>query len=136
MNRLSKSLETALCGIRRCAGATLASLAFGVQAHPQVGQVIEYSVAGYTIRMEMLTQTSLRWTYLDAPTAAEKGKTETETIDTVVLRPDVLLAAWTEKSGAHVVDVFDFGQRRVIANFVMPDGKRYQSQASFKVIRP
>jgi hypothetical protein len=46
----------------------------------------------------------------------------------------MVLAAWTEQSGAQVVDVFDFGKRKVIANFVMPDGKRYQSVTDFKVV--
>lgn len=114
----------------------LATCGTGAMAHPQLGKAIEYNVAGYTIRMEMLSEKTLRWTYLQAPTAAEVGKTDTETIDPVVLRDDLILAAWTEKSGAHVVDVFDFGRHKVVANFVMPDGKRYQSVSNFKVVKP
>jgi hypothetical protein len=76
----------------------------------------------------------LRWTYLKAPVATEVGKTALENIDSVDLRRDMVLAAWTEQSGAQVVDVFDFGKRKVIANFIMPDGKRYQSIADFKVV--
>ena len=123
------SARWALCSV-------LATASWAAQAHPHVGKVIEYSVAGYTIRMEMLSERTLRWTYLQAPTAAEKGQSAIETIDHVVLRDDLLLAAWTEKSGTQVVDVFDFGQRRVVANFVMPDGKRYLSQANFTLQKP
>ena len=98
------------------------------------GKTIQYSVAGYTIQAEFLSEKQLRWTYLQAPSAAEVGKTATETTDTVAVRRDVVLAAWTESSGAQVVDVFDFGKRQVIANFVMPDGKRYQNVTSFKIV--
>ena len=98
------------------------------------GKTIEYSVAGYTVQTEFLNDKQLRWTYLKAPVAAEVGKTALENIDSVDLRRDMVLAAWTEQSGAQVVDVFDFGKRKVIANFVMPDGKRYQSVADFKVV--
>ena len=98
------------------------------------GKTIQYSVAGYTIQTEFLSDKQLRWTYLQAPSAAEVGKTATETTDTVAVRHDVVLAAWTESSGAQVVDVFDFGKRQVIANFVMPDGKRYQNVTSFKIV--
>ena len=98
------------------------------------GKTIQYSVAGYTIQTEFLSDKQLRWTYLQAPSAAEVGKTAIETTDTVAVRRDVVLAAWTESSGAQVVDVFDFGKRQVIANFVMPDGKRYQNVTSFKIL--
>jgi hypothetical protein len=99
------------------------------------GKTIEYSVAGYTIQAEFLSDKQLRWTYLKAPTPAEVGKTAIETTDNISLRRDLVLAAWTEASGANVVDVFDFGKRKVIANFVMPDGKRYQSVADFKIVK-
>ena len=99
------------------------------------GKTIEYSVAGYTIQAEFLSDRQLRWTYLKAPTPAEVGKTAIETTDNISLRRDVVLVAWTETSGANVVDVFDFGKRKVIANFVMPDGKRYQSVADFKIVK-
>ena len=98
------------------------------------GKTIQYSVAGYTIQTEFLSDKQLNWTYLQAPSAAEVGKTAIETTDTVAVRRDVVLAAWTESSGAQVVDVFDFGKRQVIANFVMPDGKRYQNVTSFKIV--
>jgi hypothetical protein len=100
------------------------------------GKTIEYSIAGYTIQADFLSDKQLRWTYLKSPIASEVGKTAVEQIDQLGIRRDVILAAWTEQSGAQVVDVFDFGKRKVIANFVTPDGKRYQSVAPFTIVRP
>ncbi len=97
-------------------------------------KTVQYSVSGYTIQTEFLSNEQLRWTYLQAPTNEEVGKTAIEKTDTVQIRDDVVLVAWTEKSGAQVVDVFDFSRQKVIANFIMPDGKRYQSVVKFKII--
>lgn len=102
------------------------------QAKTQLaGRRITYEVAGYRIRMEFVGESGLRWTYLAAPTPAEVGKSDLEQCDRIDLRPELVLMAWSEKSGAHVVDVFDFQNARVYANFVMPDGKRYRSEAAF-----
>lgn len=98
------------------------------------GKTIEYSISGYTLHTEFLNNKQLRWTYLQAPNPSEVGKTALETTDTVKINRDVVLVAWTESSGANVVDVFDFGKKKVTANFVMPDGKRYQSVTDFKII--
>lgn len=99
----------------------------------QAGKVLTYSIAGYRIQIELLSDKQVRWTYLDAPTPEEKGKTALENTDQISIREDLILIAWTEKSGAQVVDVFDFANKTLYANFVMPDGKRYQSQASFDI---
>jgi hypothetical protein len=115
--------------------ASLLSTTLLAKDSAAAGKTIEYSVAGYTIQAEFLSDKQLRWTYLKAPTPAEVGKTAIETTDNISLRRDLVLAAWTEASGANVVDVFDFGKRKVIANFVMPDGKRYQSVADFKIVK-
>jgi hypothetical protein len=123
---------------RRLATAGLAAVALipaatRAQAPTAIaGRRIVYSVAGYQIRMEFLSEIELRWTYLAAPSPGEVGKSEMERCDRVDLRPDLVLLAWTERSGANVVDVFDFERRRVHANFVMPDGKRYKSEAVFE----
>lgn len=121
--------------------ATIPTLSAGVPSTAQApasptqtslaGRRISYEVAGYRIRMDFLSETELRWTYLAAPTPAETGKSETERCDRVDLRPELVLMAWTERSGANVVDVFDFEKRKVHANFVMPDGKRYKAEAAF-----
>ncbi len=120
-----------LCSAALC--ASLFSTTLLAKDSVVTGKTIEYSVAGYTVQTEFLSDKQLRWTYLKAPTPAEVGKTALEATDNISVRRDVVLAAWTESSGAHVVDVFDFGKRKVIANFIMPDGKRYQSIADFKI---
>ncbi|MGF1756497.1 hypothetical protein L4D76_00825 [Photobacterium sagamiensis] len=96
-------------------------------------KTIVYSVAGYTIQMEFLLNDQLRWTYLNAPTSEEIGKTSVENADRFELRKGLILMAWTEKTGANVVDVFDYKNKKVYANFVMPDGKRYKSEATFEI---
>ena len=48
------------------------------------------------------------------------------------LRPDVIMLAWTEASGANVTDVLDLGEMALHASFVMPDGKRFFSDAELK----
>jgi hypothetical protein len=96
------------------------------------GRRIVYDVSGYHIQMEFLDANRLRWTYLSAPTPAEIGKSAVEAVEQVDLRPDLFLIAWTEKDGTQVVDVFDFTANKVFANFVMPDGKRYKSEATFE----
>lgn len=122
---------------RALAGLTLAAAALGARTASAsaptllAGRRLVYEVAGYRIRMEFVDETRLRWTYLAAPSTEETRKTALETVDRVDLRPGLVLMAWTEASGAHVVDVFDFDNQRLVANFVMPDGKRYQSRAEF-----
>lgn len=95
------------------------------------GRRIVYEVAGYRIRMELLGETQLRWTYLAAPKQAEMGKTATETCDRMDLRPELILMAWTEADKTHVFDIFDFANNRVFGNFVWQDGKRAKSEVSF-----
>lgn len=95
------------------------------------GRKIVYEVAGYRIRMEFISETQVRWTYLAAPTPGETGKTSTEACDRMDLRPDLILMAWTESDKTHVFDVFDFSNNIVFGNFVWPDGKRSKSQTSF-----
>jgi hypothetical protein len=95
------------------------------------GRAIVYEIAGYRIRLEFLGEASVRWTYLAAPTPGEVGLSATETCDRMDLREELVLLAWTESSKAHVVDVFDFANHKVFANFVWPDGARAKSEVSF-----
>jgi len=92
---------------------------------------IVYDVAGYRIRMEFLSETQLRWTYLAALTPADAGKSATEDCDRVDLRSELILMAWTEADKTHVFDVFDFANNRVFGNFVWPDGRWAKSEVSF-----
>ncbi|GAA3936394.1 MoaF-related domain-containing protein [Litoribacillus peritrichatus] len=93
--------------------------------------VIKYSVSGYEIQMEFLPENKLRWTYLNAPNKNEIGKTALETTDRTDLRTGLILFAWTETKGTHVIDIFDFNDNKVYANFILPNGERYQSQSNF-----
>jgi predicted ester cyclase len=91
-------------------------------------RAFEYRVAGYRICLSFLAEDRLRWTYLEAP-GGEVGKTAEERFDRRDLRSELVMASWTEKSGANVTDVFDFSHGMLHASFVMPDGKRFMSDA-------
>lgn len=95
------------------------------------GKAFEYSVAGYHLCVAFTGEDSLRWVYLAAPND-ETGKTASETFDRRDIRSDVLMLSWTEKSGANVTDVFDFGEMALHASFVTADGKRFMSDAEIE----
>ena len=93
---------------------------------------VTYSVAGYEIQMEFLEKDQLRWTYLNAPKASEIGMSAVEDADIMKLRKGLYLMAWSEKSGAKIVDVFDFNKQKLYANYISKEGNRYKSEANFK----
>ncbi len=95
------------------------------------GKAFEYSVAGYHLCLTFTGEDSLRWVYLAAPND-ETGKSASETFDRRDIRTDVLMLSWTEKSGANVTDLFDFGEMALHASFVTADGKRFLSDAEIK----
>lgn len=95
-----------------------------------INRVFVYQVAGYRICLSFLAEDRLRWTYLEAPNG-ETGKTAEEKFDRRDLRSELVMASWTEKSGANVTDVFDFSKGMLHASFVMPNGKRFMSDAPF-----
>jgi hypothetical protein len=92
------------------------------------GRVFEYHVAGYHICVTFTGEDSLKWVYLAAPND-EAGKSATEKFDRRDIRPDVIMLAWTEESGANVTDVFDLNEMALHASFVTPNGKRFMSDA-------
>lgn len=95
------------------------------------GKAFEYRVSGYHLCVAFTGEDSLRWVYLAAP-GDETGKTASETFDRRDIRSEVLMLSWTEKSGANVTDVFDFGEMALHASFVTADGKRFMSDAEIK----
>ena len=96
---------------------------------------VKYSVAGYEIQMEFLEDSQLRWTYLAAPTQAEVGMSAIENADITKLRRGLYLMAWSEASGAKVVDVFDFKRNKIYANFVTSAGERFKSEADLSLVK-
>lgn len=98
------------------------------------GKVVEYEIAGYHLRVEFQAEDKLRWEYLAAPNGLT-GKSAVESVDRRDIRPGVVLMAWTEADGSNVVDVFDFDEKVLHANFVMPDGQRFQSAAELKIVK-
>lgn len=95
------------------------------------GRTFEYAVSGYRIQLRFDSEHSISWERLEAPdgTAGLKG---TQTIDRQNLHPGIFLMAWTEEDGTHVVDVVDTQRMELFANFVMADGKRFQTRASMR----
>ncbi len=96
---------------------------------------VKYSVAGYEIKMEFLEDSQLKWTYLKAPTSAEVGMSAIESADITKLRSDLYIMAWSEASGAKVVDVFDFKKNKIYANFVTRTGERFKSEAHLNLVK-
>ena len=95
---------------------------------------VKYSVAGYEIQMEFLEGSQLKWTYLKAPTPSEIGMSAIENADVTKLRRGLYLIAWSEASGAKVVDVFDFKKNKIYANFVTSAGERFKSEAHLSFV--
>lgn len=93
------------------------------------GKAFEYAVGDYHLRITFEDETRLRWEYLKAPDGLT-GKTATENIDRRDLRPDLILMAWDEQDGTHVVDILDLKTMRLYANFVTPDNQRFFVDAS------
>jgi len=120
--------------ITTAAALAAGNLANGAMAQTSqttlAGRRVVYQVADYRIQMEFLSEDEIRWTYLAAP-EGEAGKTATESVDRVDLRPELVLISWTEADNTHVVDVFDFDNQRLHAAFITPDGQRFMSTAEF-----
>ena len=104
-------------------------------AHAKTLPTVKYSVAGYEIKMEFLEDSQLKWTYLKAPTSAEVGMSAIESADITKLRSDLYIMAWSEASGAKVVDVFDFKKNKIYANFVTRTGERFKSEAHLNLVK-
>lgn len=95
---------------------------------------VKYTVAGYEIQMEFLEKDQLRWTYLNAPKETEIGLSAIEDADIMMLREGLYLMAWSEKTGAKIVDVFDFNKKKLYVNYVSKEGNRYKSESTFMLI--
>ncbi|GAB1340738.1 hypothetical protein ACE1SV_73280 [Streptomyces sp. E-15] len=50
------------------------------------------------------------------------GYVETVTLTTAEIRPELLLVSWKEKSGAVIVEVWDFERWEIHGRFTLPDG--------------
>lgn len=92
-----------------------------------------YKVADYHICIRFNSENSLTWTYLSAPNN-NAGKTATEQFDRKNIRHNQVLAAWTEKDGTHVTDLFDFNDMKLYASFVMPNDQRFLSVAEITLV--
>ncbi|MGF1529339.1 MAG: MoaF N-terminal domain-containing protein [Candidatus Competibacterales bacterium] len=97
-----------------------------------MGRIVEYRIGEYHLRIEFLDEEQLRWTYLAAP-EGQSGKTATERHERSDIRDDVVMLRWTEADGTQVVDVFDFGDQRVYANFVI-EGQRYSVEGEMSAV--
>lgn len=95
---------------------------------------VKYSIAGYEIQMEFLENHQLKWTYLNAPKSSEIGLSAIEDADIMKLRKGLYLMAWSEKTGAKIVDVFDFNKNKLYANYISKEGDRYKSESTFEPI--
>lgn len=95
------------------------------------GRTFSYKVANdtYHIKLVFDSETQITWKYLAAPDGLT-GKTSTETITRRDLRNDLLMMAWNETDGTRVIDILDLGNMKLFANIIMPDGRRYLSEAT------
>lgn len=103
-----------------------------VQSFTQMtGRTFEYTVSGYRIKLRFDNEDSITWERLEAPdgTAGMKG---TQKVDRQNVHPGIFVMAWTEQDGSHVIDVVDTQRMELFANFVMGDGKRFQTHAKLR----
>jgi hypothetical protein len=98
------------------------------------GRTFDYDVAGYSIRMNFLTEDRLRWTYLKAPDG-QQGKTAEEDVDRRDIHHGIVLLSWTEEDGTSVVDIFDLQTMTLHANGVLPDGQRFFTQTKIVEVK-
>jgi hypothetical protein len=95
------------------------------------GKVYEYAVSGYRIKLTFTSETSIDWERLEAPDDT-KGLKGSQKIDRQNIHPGIFVMAWSEDDGSSVIDIVDIQRLKLFANFVMPDGKRYQTQAALE----
>lgn len=95
------------------------------------GKVFEYQVEDYRLRLTFLEENTVRWEYLAAP-GGLTGKNDTETIDSMPIRNDILLIAWKEADGTQVLDVLDLGRMVIHTNYVTASGERFSSRADLQ----
>ena len=97
------------------------------------GRTFTYAVSGYLIKIHFDDDQTISWERLEAPddTAGLKG---TQKPDRQNIHPGIFVMAWTEDDGSHVIDVVDIQRMQLFANFVMPDGQRFQTQANLQEI--
>lgn len=95
------------------------------------GKVYEYAVSGYRIKLTFTSETSIDWERLEAPdgTKGQKGQKGSQKIDRQNVHPGIFVMAWSEDDGSSIIDIVDTQRMQLFANFVMPDGKRYQTKA-------
>ena len=97
------------------------------------GRTFEYTISGYKIQLHFDDENTISWERLEAPddTAGLKGS---QTLDRQNIHPGIFVMAWTEDDGSQVVDIVDTQRMTLYANFVMPDGQRFQSKTAITEI--
>ena len=95
------------------------------------GRSFTYAVSGYVIKLHFDDEQTISWERLEAPddTAGLKG---TQNLDRQNIHPGIFVMAWTEEDGSQVIDIVDTQRMQLYANFVMPDGQRFQTQAQLE----
>ena len=90
-------------------------------AFPGAGHKYLADFQAFKITLNFTSATSLTYVVLNADGSA--GQTETVTIKTENIAPDVYLVTWVESDNTTVVHIEDYGRKTIITNITSPPPK-------------